>query len=181
MADLRGFDANTVEPNDSFDPLPNGDYLCIITASEMKPTKAGDGAYLELELQVLDGPYTGRKLWDRLNLNNANETAVRIARGALSSICRAVGVPQPNDSCELHDLPLLVKVACKKRDDNDELANVVKGYKRRDAGIAPPPPPPMSAPGGPNSPAFPSPVAPRSGVQAPTGAAGLGGAPWKRS
>ena len=183
--DLRGFDANSVEPNDSFDPLPNGDYLCIITASEMKPTKAGDGAYLELELQVIAGQYTGRKLWDRLNLNNANETAVRIARGALSSICRAVGVPQPNDSCELHDLPLLVKVACKKRDDNDELANVVKGYKRRDAGIATPPP--MLAPGAPSSPAFPSPPAPRSGVQTPlgatgpTGSAGSGGAPWKRS
>lgn len=43
-------------------------------------------------------------------LNNANETAVRIARGALSSICRAVGTPHPKDSCELHDLPLLVKV-----------------------------------------------------------------------
>ena len=91
MADLRGFEANTVEPNESFDPLSNGDYLCIITASEMKPTKSGDGAYLELELQVLEGPHQGRKLWDRLNLNNANETAVRIARGALSSICRAVG------------------------------------------------------------------------------------------
>lgn len=120
MADLRGFDANTVEPNDSFDPLPNGDYLCIITASEMKPTKAGDGAYLELEMQVIEGQYQDRKLWDRLNLNNSNETAVRIARGALSSICRAVGVPQPKDSCELHDLPLLVKVACKKRDDAHE-------------------------------------------------------------
>ena len=108
-------------------------------------------------------------------LNNANETAVRIARGAFSSICRAVGVPQPNDSCELHDLPLMVKVACKKRDDNDELANVVKGYKRRDAGIATPPP--MPAPGVPTSPAFPSPVAPRSGTPAPSS----GGAPWKRS
>ena len=168
MADLRGFDANTVEPNDSFDPLPNGDYLCIITASEMKPTKAGDGAFLELELQVLDGPHQGRKLWDRLNLNNANETAVRIARGALSSICRAVGIPQPQDSCELHDLPLLVKVACKKRDDNDELANVVKGYKKRDGGVATPPP--MAAP------AF-APVAPRSSTPAPSS----GGAPWKRS
>ncbi len=133
MADLRGFDAQTVEPNDSFDPIPNGDYLCIITASEMKPTKSGDGAYLELELEVLDGPYKGRKLWDRLNLNNANETTVKIAKGALSAICRAVGVLQPKDSCELHDLPMLVKVACKKRDDTDELTNVVKGYKKRDA------------------------------------------------
>ena len=41
MADLRGFDANAVEPNESFDPLPNGDYLSIITASEMKPTAVG--------------------------------------------------------------------------------------------------------------------------------------------
>ena len=137
MADLRGFDAQTVEPNDSFDPIPNGDYLCIITASEMKPTKAGDGAYLELEMQVLEGQYQGRKLWDRLNLNNANDTTVKIAKGTLSAICRAVGVLQPKDSCELHDLPMLVKVACKKRDDTDELTNVVKSYKKRDGASSP--------------------------------------------
>ena len=138
MADLRGFDAQTVEPNDSFDPVPNGDYLCIITTSEMKPTKAGDGAYLELELQVIEGPYQGRKLWDRLNLNNANETTVKIANGTLSAICRAVGVLQPTDSCELHDLPLVAKVACRKRDDTEELTNVIKSYKKRDAVAAVP-------------------------------------------
>jgi len=138
MADLRGFDAQTVEPNDSFDPIPNGDYLCIITTSEMKPTKASDGAYLELELQVIEGPYQGRKLWDRLNLNNANETTVKIAKGTLSAICRAVGVLQPTDSCELHDLPLVAKVACRKRDDTDELTNVIKSYKKRDAMAAVP-------------------------------------------
>lgn len=138
MADLRGFDAQTVEPNDSFDPVPNGDYLSIITTSEMKPTKAGDGAYLELELQVIEGPYQGRKLWDRLNLNNANETTVKIAKGTLSAICRAVGVLQPTDSCELHDLPLVAKVACRKRDDTEELTNVIKSYKKRDAVAATP-------------------------------------------
>ena len=137
MAALN-FDAQTVEPNDSFDPLPNGDYLCIITTSEMKPTKASDGAYLELELQVIEGPYQGRKLWDRLNLNNANETTVKIAKGTLSAICRAVGVLQPTDSCELHDLPLVAKVACRKRDDTDELTNVIKSYKKRDAVAAVP-------------------------------------------
>lgn len=138
MADLHGFDAQTVEPNDSFDPIPNGDYLCIITASEMKPTKAGDGAYLELELEVLDGPYKGRKLWDRLNLNNSNDTTVKIAKGTLSAICRAVGVLQPKDSCDLYDLPMLVKIACKKRDDTDELTNSVKGYKRREGAASSP-------------------------------------------
>lgn len=34
MADLRGFNANTVEPMDSFDPIPAWEYLCVITASE---------------------------------------------------------------------------------------------------------------------------------------------------
>lgn len=162
MADLRGFDAQTVEPNDSFDPLPNGDYLCIITASEMKPTKAGDGAYLELEMQVLEGQYQGRKLWDRLNLNNANDTTVKIAKGTLSAICRAVGVLQPKDSCELHDLPVLVKVACKKRDDTDELTNVVKSYKKRD-GAAP-------------SPVTAAPVAPLAASSAKSASP-----PWKRT
>lgn len=131
MADLRGFDAEQVEPNDTFDPIPGGDYLCIITASAMKPTKAGDGRFLELELEVIDGDYKGRKLWDRLNVVNANETAVKIAKGTLSAICRAVGILQPKDSCELHDIPLVAKVRIEKRADTDEPSNVVRGYKSR--------------------------------------------------
>ena len=41
--DLQGFDANTVEPNTSFEPLPAGWYTCVITSSEEKPTKAQTG------------------------------------------------------------------------------------------------------------------------------------------
>ena len=33
---------------------------------------------------------------------------MKIAHGELSAICRAVGVMQPKDSIELHNLPLLV-------------------------------------------------------------------------
>ena len=39
MADLRGFDANQVEPATAFDPIPAGKYLAVITESEMKPTR----------------------------------------------------------------------------------------------------------------------------------------------
>ena len=138
MADLRGFDANTVEPTDSFDPIPPGEYLCVITASEQKPTKAGDGSYLELEFEVIDGPHKGRKLLDRLNLDSPSEVAVKIARATLSAICRAVGVTQPKDSCELHDLPLVCKVRVERRPDTDEATNVIKGYRaRRPAAPAP--------------------------------------------
>jgi hypothetical protein len=136
MANLLGFNANNVEPTDSFDPIPAGEYLCVITASDDKATKAGTGTYLELEFEVIEGPFKGRKLWDRLNLDNPNELAVKIARATLSAICRAVGVMEPKDSYELHDLPLLVKVRVERRADTDEPSNVIKGYRGRNAAQA---------------------------------------------
>ena len=54
MADLRGFDANKVEPAAAFDPIPAGKYLAMITASEMKPNKAGTGRFLGVAAQVLE-------------------------------------------------------------------------------------------------------------------------------
>ena len=131
MANLNGFNANEVDPAVGFDPIPAGKYLAIITESEMKPTKAGTGQYLQLTFQVLDGPYKGRLVWARLNLDNPSDMAVKIARAELSSICRAVGVLAPKDSIELHDLPLTITVGCKKRDDTAEMTNEVKGYEAR--------------------------------------------------
>jgi hypothetical protein len=128
MADLRGFDANQVEPSSDFEPVPAGKYLAVITESEMKPNKAGTGSYLQLTFAIIEGEHKGRFLWARLNLDNPNAVAVQIAKAELSAICRAVGVLAPNDSTDLHDLPLVIHVKCKKRPDTGEIANEVKGY-----------------------------------------------------
>ena len=130
-ANLKGFDARTVEPMDTFEPIPAGKYIAAITASEMKPTRAGDGSYLELQFQVVEGEHKGRLLWSRLNLDNRNELAVKIARAQLASICKAVGVLTPNDSTELHDLPLQVTVRLKKREDTGDLTNEIVGYAKK--------------------------------------------------
>lgn len=144
FSEIGGFDANVVEPNAPFEVLPAGEYEVVITASEMKPTKTGTGKYLELELQVLSGEYQNRKVWDRLNLINPNAQAQQIARGTLSAICRAVNVPTPNDSGELHNKPLVAVVKVEKRADNGALSNSVAGYKPR-ATYTPPPAPQASA------------------------------------
>jgi hypothetical protein len=133
MADLTGFDANQVEPTTDFDPIPAGKYMAVITESEMAPNKAGTGHYLKLTFQVIEGEYNNRLLWTRLNLDNPNATAVQIARAELSAICRAVGVLAPNDSVELHNLPLVIHVRCKKRNDTGELANEIKSYSKKEA------------------------------------------------
>lgn len=131
MADLNGFDANQVEPSTGFDPVPAGKYLAVITNSEMKSNKAGTGQYLELTFEIQEGEHQNRLLWARLNLDNPNATAVQIARAELSAICRAVGVMSPSDSAELHDLPLVINVRCKKREDTGEINNEIKGYAAR--------------------------------------------------
>ena len=136
MPTLNGFDANQVDPNFAFEAIPAGKYLAVITESEMKPTKSGVGQYLQFTFQVIEGEYKGRLVWTRLNLDNPNATTVKIARAELSAICRAVGVPAPKDSVELHNIPLVITVGLKKRDDNGEMGNVIKGYAKKDAAAA---------------------------------------------
>ena len=125
---LDGFDATTVPEQQEFTALPEGDYIAIITSSEEKPTKAGTGSYLQLVFEVLEGQMKGRKVWDRLNLKNPNATAVDIAQRALGAICRAVGVPRPQDSSELHNKPMRIHVAVEK-DERGREGNSIKKYE----------------------------------------------------
>lgn len=137
MANLN-FNANDVEPRAAYTPIPTGKYLAMITASEEKTNKTGDGRFLEFTFQILEGPYQNQKVWARLNLTHANPKAVQIARAELSALCRAVGVMTPRDSVELHNLPLVITVKCKPRKDNGEITNVISDYAKRETAVGQP-------------------------------------------
>lgn len=128
MANLSGFDANKVDPNVGFEPIPAGDYKLAIKESEDKETKNKNGSYLSLKIEVIEGEHKGRLLFENLNLNNPSNQAVEIAKGTLSAICRAVGVMTPNDSAELHGKPFVGTVALEKRKDTGEMQNRIKKY-----------------------------------------------------
>jgi len=130
MATLN-FNANEVEPSKEFDPIPAGKYIAVITDSEIKETRAGTGRYLQLEFEITDGEFAGRKLWARLNIENQNAEAVRLARADLSAICRAVNVLTPSDSIDLHNLPLVIKVHCRKDKNTGEITNDIRGYESK--------------------------------------------------
>lgn len=145
MAQLnQPFDANHVNPNPVFETLPEGEYLVMVADSEMKPTNAKDGEYLNLTLEVLDGPYKGRIIFDRLNLVNKNPKAVEIAQRQLSQICHAVGVLRVADSTELHNRPMVAKVGIEvgnpKRDATGSVIgkyedkNKIKSYRPASGG-----------------------------------------------
>jgi hypothetical protein len=161
------FDATAVEPLGTYEVLPPGKYLVQIVASEMRVTKDGRGQYLYLEIDVLEGKYTGRKLFDRLNLVNANPDTVQIAQRTLSSICRAVGKMQVSSSEQLHLIPLIVDVRVRPPKGQYGETNSVRYLPR--SGPTAPQVAPTSVPA-PRVAATPAPV--------PTPpAAGL---PWKR-
>lgn len=129
FADLN-FDATQVAPDQGIgDPLPTGWYNVAIDESEMKPTNDGAGTYLKLRFDVLDGQFKGRKLWEQLNLKNANAQTVEIAQKQLSAICHAVGVLKPAKSEELHGIPLKVRVGQKKAEGGYDAGNKITSYK----------------------------------------------------
>lgn len=126
--ELTGFNAQTVEPSQSLDPVPAGWYKAVITESEEKPTKAQTGSYLQMTLEIIEGEKHGRKIFERLNLNNPNATAVEIAQRTLSSICRSVGVMTPRVSQDLHDKPLMIKVKVRPARDGYDASNEIAEY-----------------------------------------------------
>ena len=147
------FNAEEVEPSSSFDPIPAGWYTAIISNSEMKATRDGYGEYLSLTLQIIEGQHENRLVFARLNLKNANDKAVDIARKDLAAICRAVGVMSPQASEELHDKPLMIKVKVRAAQGEYDASNDVAGYKAVEGGTASPVQQKQAAPVAPSTPA----------------------------
>ncbi len=122
------FDATSVEPSQPFEVIPAGKYPVHIVASDLKPTSNGAGQYIWLELDILDGEYKGRKIWDRLNVINPNPQAVEIAQRALSALCHACGVMAFTDTEELHWKPILATVRVRPPKGDYAASNEIRGY-----------------------------------------------------
>ena len=168
------FDANSVEPS-NFDVYPAGKYLSQIVSSEMRPTKDGRGQYLFLELDILEGPFAGRKLFDRLNLVNDNPDTVDIATRTLSSICRATGQMQVKDSEQLHLIPLIADVRVRPPKGQYGESNSIR-YLPRNAAAAPATRAPVAYASAPAPATAPSPQPQPATPVAPA----AGGLPWQR-
>jgi hypothetical protein len=121
------FNPSEHEPTRDFEVLPPGDYPVIIEAACIKETKARTGHYIELTLQVLDGPAKGRKLWDRLNIDNQNTTAVEIAKRQLAAIGQAIGIVLIEDTDQLVNQVLYAVV--KVKGDNNEVRTYINAQQ----------------------------------------------------
>jgi hypothetical protein len=92
-----------------------GKYHGLFVTSELKPTKDGNGQFLEMKAVITQGEHRDVEFIERLNLINSNATAVKIAYETLAKIAKAVGFAQiPSDSSALHNKPLLLVIKTEK-------------------------------------------------------------------
>lgn len=134
----------------------------IITDSEIKQTKAGDGGYIELTLAITEGPNQGASGPYRINLFNANPQSVQIAQRQLSSLGHVTGVMAIGDTSQLHNIPFRAVVAKQKGDDKYTEVKGVKDINGNDPGKG------TVAPATPSAGTLPSGMTLPAGVPAPT-------------
>ena len=151
MASLS-FDATSVEIT-SRDPVPADVYEALITDSEIRATRTGNGKGINLTFEIVSGPHKGRKVFAWINFQHPKAEVQRIGQEELARICKAVGIGRLEDTAQLHNLPMMITVGI---DKDDKTRNVIKNYKAKEG------------------------AAPAQTAAPASGSAASGEAPWKR-
>jgi hypothetical protein len=136
MSDLQqffggAFDSTSVPPADDFPVLPPDNYPVLIESTEVKATKANDGAYVKIKMSVLDGPFKGRKLFDNINIHNPNQQCVEIGLRSLAALGQALGVRHVNDTDQFVNQVCVAHVKVK------DGQNVIRTYSALTPAAAP--------------------------------------------
>lgn len=133
--------AHDTEQKD-YEELPNGIYELEVEASDVVPTKAGDGTILKTTMVVLrPEDYAKRKLFNNYNLENKNAQAQEIGQRQFASLCRAIGVQEVSDSEDLHFKAFTAKIGLGKpsKDGQYPARAEIKTYYFPDQGNVPEP------------------------------------------
>ena len=119
MGNLSGWDQANVEVQDSmFAEFPDGWHNFLISASEMvRSTMDGTNQVL-VDFTAIGGKMDGqtKKVW--FSINSDNETVARIANSQLKQVAEAVGVMDMQDTAELLNKTVDIKLYTKGKYQN---------------------------------------------------------------
>jgi len=112
----------------NFEPLPDGWYAVTVTEADVKETKARNGSYLKLRLDVTGPTHQGRVVFTMITLKNANPAAEDIGAKQLGEMMLAVGLARLDDSDQLIGRSLSVKLKTESSPEYGD-QNKVSAYK----------------------------------------------------
>lgn len=143
-----------LDSNDEREPREGGNFELIksgwiaadvIDISEAMETASG-GLRCQLTFEIVEaGPYTGRKVWHNLNLENANPKATQISKDHMLDMADAVGerlvvqsaAQAPAAMNVLTNKTMEVKIAVEKGKNGYEDRNVIKAFRKAKDSRAP--------------------------------------------
>jgi len=167
---LNEVDRNELGTGQGFEPIEPGTYILAIERTEMKKTSdwqnPGDNESLMIGWRVLEGPNTGRMVFDFLRIVNKDAQTVKNAKKDLARICLACGVEAIQNTAQLHQIPIKAVVKIREAANGYPAKNYTKFWEQHVAR---------------NDAPMPGQSMPQAAPQAPQAAAAVpqGNMPWK--
>jgi Protein of unknown function (DUF669) len=97
----ENFDPENQEGN-SWELLPDGEYIAEIIEATVQQPKSGDGYHIALTWKIVDGPHEGRgRVWQRITFLHSSEQAQTIGRKTLKDLCGALGINEQVEDVEV--------------------------------------------------------------------------------
>lgn len=121
------FNAGEVEYKSQYDLLPSGQYTAVIAKGEKK-TSQSQNEYLSFEWEIIEGEYTGRKLFANYNVYHHDPKVRQIAQNDMAGICQAINVLRPQGVEELCNKPMIIEVGSRTDKTTKETKNIIKKY-----------------------------------------------------
>ena len=121
-------EASTYSSDQSYEIMPDGEYKLAGVDAEEKQTQKKNGTYINAKFEVVDGPHTGRFIWQNFNIVNPNETAQRIGRQELVAWATACGKATADDTDKLLGKIFSAKVGVEKGTGGYADSNRIKAF-----------------------------------------------------
>jgi uncharacterized protein DUF669 len=118
----------------NYSAIPPGYYMAIIRTLEFKKTKKAEAdgthyGYLNLKIEIIEGPFSGRILFKKLNVESENQKVQEWHRGLVKRIFNIIGKENPENYEEMCGAPIMVEVEVKAPDDyNKNRYNEIKDF-----------------------------------------------------
>jgi len=135
------FDGSQVDESElkSFDPLPDGEYICMVKKCELKGSQNTAGCkYFSTQYEVVKGPKAGRMIFSTFVTEHPNEKVRNIGRARMKLLClAATGKPVVNAAEELTKKPIMVKIKTTKDKNTGQDSTNVLDIKPTGTTVAP--------------------------------------------
>lgn len=129
---MFAIDFNQVEDAPDFAPLPIGEYAVSVEDAEQRVTQAG-GTGINVKLQVLEGPYKGRYVFDFLNVSHPdNPPWLNISLSRLKQLVTSCGIDTSKPFTDVSVLKgqcVSVRLGIDKRDTSKNTTNAYSPLK----------------------------------------------------